>query len=207
MKIISFVGFADAGKSTAASILAAQGYVTMSFADALKDCLSAIFGWRRDLLEGIIPESRVFRETVDQWWSDKLGIPDFTPRYAMKNFGTEVMRHHFHPDIWVMAVERRMLDLDTNQGIVFGDVRHPPEIRLTRSHGGKLVRIKKGDDPIWFDTARLANTGDGEALRIMRDVHNVHDSEMAWIGEHLDYTVVNDGSISDLADKIRTLNL
>lgn len=206
MNIVSFVGFADAGKSTAALVLASQGYISMSFADAIKDCVAAIFCWDRAMLEGNTPESRVFRMTVDPWWADKLGIPDFTPRFAMQNIGTECFRHHFHDLIWVYNVERRLM-LSGADSFVFGDVRHPNEINLTKQLGGKLIRIKKGIDPVWFELAKEANAGDQDAQRIMRDIHKVHDSEMAWIGCEFDHVVNNDETISDLVKKIANLNL
>ena len=206
MNIVSFVGFADAGKSTAAMVLASQGYVSMSFADAIKDCLAAIFCWPRDMLEGNTPESRIFRETIDPWWAEKLGIPNFTPRYAMRNFGTECVRHHFHNLTWVFNVERRLM-LSGKDSFVFGDVRHPNEINLTRQLRGKLIRIKKGDDPVWFGLAKEANAGDEEAKRIIRDVYKVHESEMAWIGCEFDHVVNNDGTIGDFVKKIANLNL
>jgi len=206
MKIVSFVGFADSGKSTAASILAKQDYVVMSFADAIKDCLTAIFGWPRHLLEGNTKESRIFRETTDEWWAAKLGIPNFSPRFAMKNFGTEVMRHHFNEDIWVMNVEYRLNKIG-DQPVVFGDVRHPNEIELTRKYGGKLIRIKKGDDPKWFTIAKQANEGDKTALWFMKEVYQIHDSEMAWIGHEIDFTIENNGTIPELEQKIFNLKL
>ena len=80
MNIIGLVGFADSGKGTASRILIEQGWQPIAFADALKDALTAVFGWSRHLLEGDTVESRKWRETVDPWWAAKLSIPHFTPR-------------------------------------------------------------------------------------------------------------------------------
>ena len=75
------------------------------------------------LLEGLTDESREWREQVDLWWVEKLGIPDFTPRWAMMHVGTDVMRQHFHPDIWVYNVERRLQQSDGP--VVIIDARFP----------------------------------------------------------------------------------
>lgn len=206
MKLIAFVGFANAGKSTAALALTDQDYYLMNFADAIKDCLSAIFGWPRYLLEGTTNESRIFRETVDTWWANKLNIPEFSPRYAMKYFGTETMRQHFHPEIWTLNVEYRFSKLIDGQ-VVFGDVRHKNEISLIKKLGGKLIRIKKGDDPEWFETAVQANLGDQAALWMMKEVYKIHDSEMDWIGSPVDATITNDGTMRELWEKVRQLSI
>ena len=86
MHLISLVGFAGAGKDSVGRILVDHyGYRSFSFAESLKDSLASIFCWRRTMLEGKTNESRAWRETVDEWWADKLGIPHFTPRWAMQN--------------------------------------------------------------------------------------------------------------------------
>ena len=54
--IIGLTGFIGSGKTTVAKILATEhGYRTDSFASSLKDSLSVIFGWPRDMLEGTLP--------------------------------------------------------------------------------------------------------------------------------------------------------
>jgi len=174
----------------------------MSFADPIKDCLSAIFRWDRDLLEGATDQSRIFRETIDQWWANRLGIPHFTPRWAMQNFGTEIMRRNFHDDIWVMSIERRLSELCENKNVVFGDVRHVNEISLTRKMGGKLIRIKKGEEPIWFEIAKKANEGDIIAKNLIENIYQIHDSEMAWIGQNIEYTISNNGTKKELKEKL-----
>lgn len=198
---VALVGFADAGKSSAARILAAHGYAVLNYADPIKDCLAAIFGWPRHLLEGDTVESRTFRETVDGWWARRLGIPGFSPRWAMRNVGTDVMRRYVHDEIWVFAMERRLATLGAAR-VVFGDVRHLPEIALTRRRGGKVVRVRRGPDPAWFATARRANHGDAEAEAAMQAL-GVHHSERAWIGVRLDATVSNDGSLADLERRLQ----
>lgn len=201
MQNIAFVGFKSSGKNTAADALVPLGYVPFSFADALKDALATIFCWDRKLLEGITRESRIWREKVDQWWAKKLEIPDFTPRWAMQNFGTEIMRRHFHEQIWVYNVERRIMLLD-NQPFVLIDARFPNEIMMAKHHDGKVIRIKRGLDPVWMDEAATGNWySTPDHKQRMKDL-GVHESEYAWIGCDLDTTIENDGSIALLQERV-----
>lgn len=202
MTVIALVGFAGSGKDTAAQVLADNNFHPFSFADALKDALASIFCWSRELLEGKTKESRVWRETVDPWWSAKLGIPGFTPRYALQNVGTDVMRHHFHSDLWVLNVEKRMHDLGPAANVVLVDGRFPNELDMCRRNGGMVVRVKRGADPEWFETARLANEGLWYAIEDM-ERNGVHHSEWAWIGQPLDVVIENDGTVDDLLRKVQ----
>jgi hypothetical protein len=199
-ELIAFVGFKASGKNTAAAALYPLGYVPISFADALKDALAAIFCWERDLLEGITDASRAWREQVDHWWAEKLGIPHFTPRWAMKHIGTDVMRYHFNYDLWVHNVERRLVLLD--RPVVLIDGRFPNEIALARRYNGRVYRIKRGPDPDWRDLAIAANAGVMEARERLA-VLDVHVSEYAWIGHPIDAEIANDGTIADLHAAVR----
>jgi hypothetical protein len=200
--LITFVGFKSSGKNTAAAALYPLGFVSISFADALKDALAAIFCWDRNLLEGISEESRTWRECIDPWWAVKLDIPHFSPRWAMMNVGTEVMRRHFHYDLWVFNVERRMMLLDCP--ITLPDARFPNEIALTQRFDGKVIRIRRGGEPEWMPWAITANS-DAEQrdnARSMLASAGVHESEYAWVNSPIDHVIDNDGTIADLHSKV-----
>jgi hypothetical protein len=196
-KLVAFVGFKSSGKNTAAlPLIEHHAFLPISFADALKDALAAIFSWPREMLEGITLDSRKWRETVDPWWSVRLGIPDFSPRWAMMNFGTDIMRKHFHSEIWVLNVERR-IELAGNRPVVLTDARFPNEIALARKYSGKVIRIQRGPDPEWMHTAIRANAGNVyciDAMQILR----VHPSEYSWVGTDVDVTIRNDGNTEQL---------
>ena len=153
--IIGLVGFIGSGKGTVADLLVSNhGFIKESFANSVKDAVSAVFGWDRILLEGDTTESRVWREKPDQFWSKKLG-KEFSPRLALQLMGTEAGRDVFHTDIWVHTVERRC---SPNKNYVIADVRFPNEIKAIKDMGGKVIRVKRGLDPVWFDTALKENT-------------------------------------------------
>jgi hypothetical protein len=70
MRIVVLQGLIGSGKdSTARYLLQKYGGVKMSFASTLKDVVSVLFDWDRNLLEGDTEESREWRETIDEWWS------------------------------------------------------------------------------------------------------------------------------------------
>jgi len=190
--IIGLIGFAGSGKGTIADILVSKkGYTKLSFADAVKDATAAIFGWPRFLLEGDTEESRAWREQKDEWWSKKTGLY-VTPRNMLQLMGTEVGRGMIHPDIWIYAMERRM-ELYSN--VVIADVRFPNEMKFIQEKGGFIVRVKRGDDPEWYDTAVKANL---EGNTDLMSEHPIHYSEWAWIGHSVDYQLDNVGAISML---------
>jgi rhodanese-related sulfurtransferase len=191
--IIGVIGFIGSGKGTAADILVEKhGFVKLSFADAVKDATAAIFGWQRSLLEGDTEESREFREKSDDWWATKFGFNHFSPRLALQLMGTEAGRDVFHKDVWVYALERKM---EMYQNVVIADVRFPNEIEWMHSKGGFAVRVCRGADPEWYETAIQANK---HGLTDLMADYKVHYSEWAWAGQIMDYQLDNNGSISML---------
>lgn len=143
MKTLAFCGFAGSGKNTAAehalhvSSQTGTPAVSLAFADALKDAVATIFRWDRHLLNGDTDASRLWREQVDPVWSARLGRP-LTPRRILQEIGTDVFRAHFHPDIWLAAVEAR---LHENTLHVITDARFGNELRWIRNHAGAVVWV------------------------------------------------------------------
>jgi len=198
--IIGLVGFISAGKGIAGHALKDLGFVEDSFAAPLKDALSAIFGWERHLLEGDTTESREFREQIDPWWAKKLNIQNFSPRKAMQNISTDVFRKYFNDDLWMLSLERRFLNKNSNK--VITDVRFRNELKLIKNLGGKIIRIKKGPEPEWYETALENNTTKSGIMEIKYP--NIHISEWDWIGSpDIDLVIENDGTIEDLNIKIK----
>jgi hypothetical protein len=192
-KIIGLVGLIGSGKGTAGDYLIKEhGFVSASFASTLKDAVSSIFGWPRDLLEGDTPSSRSWREIPDDYWSSKLGKP-VTPRWVLQYIGTDVMRNHFSDNIWILSLEKKIASSDNST--VITDVRFPNEVELIKNLGGKLVWVRRNPEPHWLETA-IANKD------ILRADNRIHPSEYEWIGEH-DYTVLwNTGSLESFYQKI-----
>jgi hypothetical protein len=207
--IIGFVGLIGAGKDTAADYLVNfHGFRRDSFANTLKDAVSNVFGWDRTLLEGRTTQAREWREQVDPWWAERLNMPKLTPRWVLQYWGTEVCRHGFHDDIWIASVENKMRK--TTDNIVISDVRFPNEIKAIHNAGGIVIRVKRGDDPEWFDAAASVNRGPNgnsswSLSKNKLEQLNIHASETSWVGGKIDHTVYNDNTIDELFDQIKNL--
>ena len=187
--IIGIAGFQGSGKDTIADYLQnIYGFKRDSFAATLKDAVAAIFGWDRELLEGRTTESRQWRETVDEWWANRLNMPDLTPRLVLQKWGTEVARKSWHDDTWIASLENKLNR--AHNDIVITDVRFPNEIEAVRNAGGIVIRVVRGPEPGWYETALGANAGilpDQELLKQL----GVHPSEWAWIGTNFDAVIDN----------------
>ena len=141
--LIAISGRIGSGKDTVAGYLVKQhGFVRYSWATPVKDSVAAVFGWDRYSLEGLTPACRQWREDVDVWWARRLGIPHLSPRWVLQYYGTDVMREHFHSDIWVAAGERRLLELG-DRDVVISDTRFVNEAECVRKLGGVTLRVER----------------------------------------------------------------
>jgi hypothetical protein len=196
--IIGIVGFIGSGKGTVGDHLRIKhGFVSASFAGNLKDAIAPIFGWRRDLLEGNTIYSREWREQPDVFWSEKLGQP-VTPRWVLQHIGTDVMRKHFHENIWLWSLEKKLSTVAAP--VVLTDVRFPNEIDMVRRLGGKLWWIRRPRyEPEWVETAISCK----ETMRCNHP--EIHPTEYEWLGTD-EYTVIyNDNTLSDIGHKVDQL--
>jgi len=216
-QIIGLCGFKGSGKDTVGNCLKQFGFEKDSFAKPLKDICSIIFGWNRALLEGDTETSRVWRETTDQWWSDRLGIPDFSPRLAMQLVGTNSLRRGLSQGIWVASLENRLIQTPGNTVIV--DCRFPNEMDVVRNQGGKVLWVKS-EMPSWYDMAKtVADTVYEEHLGLkdpgthqvqhVRELATlkqlgVHESEWMWLGYPVDSVIQNNGTLSQLYKLVET---
>lgn len=204
--IIGIVGLIGSGKSTLANILVDQhGFRSDSFSHTLKDMVSVLFGWPREMVEGITPESRAWREVPDPYWSEKLGIHGFTPRFALQNIGTDVLRKHFHDQIWLLTLFQRYHSSGKTPTVI-SDVRYPNELAAIRQNGGLVIRISRGEPPPWYQTASLANLGDASAAEKMAtEYESVHASEWSLAGVPVDHEINNQGTLMDLERQISSI--
>src|SRR5574343_416824 len=201
--IIALCGSIGSGKDTVANILIQErGFKRMSFAGPLKKAVSAIFNWDYELVEGLTPESRVWREKVDTWWSERLNIPNLTPRFVLQHIGTNVMREHFHEDIWTASIESHLRS--SGENIVLSDCRFPNELQSIRNNGGIVWEVRGKNLPEWYDVARRANLGSSEAAKRLKFEYDIHESETAWIGEPVTAVVLNFGTLEDLKNTVLT---
>ena len=200
--IIGLVGLIGSGKGTVAQMFVQQGCKEDSFAAPLKDMITSIFGWSRELMEGDTVESRDFRETPDLYWGRKLGIPNFTPRLALQLIGTDVLRRHFDSDIWLHSLEYRLKARKQSNCTVISDARFRNELDLIRDLGGKVIWVQRGELPEWWTTACDAHDN-AVAEKIMHTKYrDVHESEWNWAGCKVDYVIKNNSTIDDLVSQV-----
>ena len=170
--LIGLVGLIGSGKDTVAERLVTHhGYKRDSFAKSLKDAVSSMFNWDREMLEGNTESSRHWREQPDKFWSEKMG-KEITPRWVLQYFGTEVMRQGMYDAIWVDSVIGRYKGEKT----VISDTRFQNEIKNIKAHGGVIVLVKRN----YIIPTREEMQKQG-----------IHQSEWDWIGADFDYTINN----------------
>jgi hypothetical protein len=207
--IIGVVGLIGAGKDTMADYLVnIHQFRRESFANTLKDAVSSVFGWDRDLLEGRTRHSREWREQVDAWWADRLNMPELTPRWVLQYWGTEVVRRSFHDDTWIASLENRLRK--TTDDVVISDCRFPNEIGAIKRAGGLVVRVHRGPDPDWYGFAEMINRGPEKNIewswaKTQLDKFNIHASETAWIGTAFDAVIDNNSTMDHLYAQINDL--
>lgn len=182
-KLIGICGLQGQGKNSIANIIAKNGtnWELVSFAKVLKDAVSVMFGWNRDMVEGVTLESREWREQPDEYWSEKFGRP-FSPRLAMQEFGTNLIREKWLADFWVAALERYIINSDKN--ILVTDCRYPNEMEMIKRLGGEVWLTNVGELPYYWDAVcKFNKTGvfPIEELVTEEEVMKIHRSERDWI--------------------------
>lgn len=207
--IIGVCGFIGSGKDTIADYLTNfHGFRRESFANSLKDAVAQVFGWDRTMLEGRTKQAREWREQVDPWWSERLNMPNLTPRWVLQYWGTEVCRKAFHDDIWIASLENKLRN--STDDIVISDCRFPNEIKSIKDAGGIVVRVVRGPEPEWYDAAISMNKGDRANMnwslsKAKIEELKIHASETAWVGTKFDAVLDNNGDIDDLFKQVKGL--
>lgn len=171
--IIGLSGIAGSGKDTVANLIIKnhKNWVKTSFAKSMKDAVAGMYGLPREMLEGDTKESREWREQPVEFWGEKLGIENLTPRQILQFFGTGLVRAHVNPDFWVYRTEFELDKLTSGGGnVLVTDVRFPNEAEMIKSKGGQIWHVFCGDVPEWFTNYR--------DKRIIPD--GIHESEYRW---------------------------
>ncbi|WNT44344.1 deoxynucleoside monophosphate kinase [Microbacterium phage Mabodamaca] len=196
--LLGLVGKKRTGKNHTARLLARFGYKEAAFADPLRDLALAInpvvghtvTGYRRDG-EPVV-ELYHYADALRDYGYEKAKehFPEF--RIFLQRLGTDGvrdvlgakygLRELLGDDLWIVLAEKRIEE--TDEPLVFTDVRFPNEARLIERLGGSTIRIERPG---------LAPSTDQ------------HPSETAMDGVPTSHTIVNLGTpraLSDTVDKL-----
>ena len=190
--IIGLCGLIGSGKGTVADILVDEHkFEKISFADKLKDAVSVLFDWDREMLEGETSESRFWREQEDTFWTKETGRK-ITPRLVLQEFGTDCMRNGFFDGVWVSFVRKRIIE-NPEINFVIPDVRFVNEADIIKGLSGKVWCVKRGPDPLWFR----------QYVDLDIEPTDVHSSEWRWAKVAFDHNIYNEGTIDDLKSQVQ----
>lgn len=206
--IVGLVGLIGSGKGTVGDILERDhDFIKESFAKPLKDAVSVIFNWDRQMLEGATPDSRAWREQIDPFWSKELG-KEITPRLVLQWMGTEAGRQVFGDALWTSALIHR---IDPTLNYVVTDVRFANEVDTIKNAGGAVIRVMRGDEPEWLsDAKRVKKYHPFDYSKNYLDEYittapHIHRSEWDWVNSSLDYTISNNGTLEDLQQQVNMM--
>lgn len=179
--LVGLRGYAGAGKDEAAKGLLPEGFNRVAFADALKDVLREVDPQIVTYLDGtdVWEDARLSRILTYEGWSGAKERPEV--RQLLQRLGVAV-RTYIDPDAWATTALRKIAK-DGDGKYVITDVRFQNEAAAIRSLGGILVNIvRPGVGPV-----------------------NDHISESDLDGYSFDHTLLNDGSVELLHEKIRRI--
>jgi hypothetical protein len=188
MTIIAISGYATCGKDTVADILVADyGYTKYSWADTLRNAaavLNPIVAYdTRTVGRGAVR----YNDAVEEYGYNeaKARFPEL--RRILQYLGTEVGRNLIDDNVWVTATLKRIAsERSLSDKIVIPDTRFPNE--------ANAVRIRSESKNF---VVRVTRPGVGPV--------SDHPSETSLDDFDFDYTLHNDGTLAELADRVEEL--
>jgi hypothetical protein len=175
---IGFLGKKGHGKTTAGRMLESLGDTRLHPATTLRDMLHVFL---RDF--GLDEITRV--EMLDgRLKRDIIPGLNCSPTHLQQTLGTEWGRVLVEDNIWLKILDKKIEYIKSaNTNFVFfnDSIRFHNEAEWMRSHYGKLIRIV---DPR------------------KKDDQDEHPSEQEGSSIEVDYTIINNGSIDILRDKL-----
>lgn len=152
-------------------------------------------------------KERIIGVPTDKYLVPEEWIPDY--RWLLQTIGTDALRNVVHENIWVNALMsdygKNVWDPTPNDFIepnwIITDMRFPNEAKAVEKRGGITIRVNRPKLKV--------NTGNNLTDHVLNETKNYgiveHPSETALDNHKFDYLIDNDGSLSDLVDKVRTI--
>lgn len=187
VRLLGITGKARSGKDTVASCFMDNLPASMRYAlaDPIKDAFFAMMG-----ANDMASKAELMRNKEKE--IEGLG---HSPRSILQAIGTEGLREGLDTDFWVKMLKKHIKqieDVESELGnyeglypiyIVVPDVRFNNEAQFIKDQGGLLVQVVRPD------------------VEKVRE----HKSEQGVSVKYVDYTIVNDGSLDDLKEKVQTI--
>lgn len=196
MKIIGINGTLGSGKTTAAKMLAEilgnQGYDVYYKTYAFK--LKQIVELLTNVQLGEDPGGEFFTNGIMDFTEAQKNtyIPEYdkTVGQMLQFLGTDLFRNHWDKEVWLKAVFMDYDKSDMNQTIwIVGDVRFPNE--------GDAIRQLEPDESVII---RILGDPLKNNQNSTRDVK--HASETSMDKYAFDETIINDGTLTELQNKL-----
>jgi hypothetical protein len=169
LMLIGLTGKIGAGKDTVAEMICrmqpGKGWQIKRVAEKLKKIAAILTGWQDQYTQ----EGKM--HYLPEW--------GMTVREVQQKLGTDVIRHHFHPNAWILAL---FADYRQGDNWIIADVRFPDEMEAIRQRDGILFRVVRPDNPFAasshssetaldkYDLPIIENTGSMEDLK-----HNLQE--------------------------------
>lgn len=191
--IIGITGFARSGKTTVADILCGCfDYERKHIAAPLREMLSTLFS-----CSGLRPAER-WQYLIGIKKEDVIPFFGVTSRHMQVTLGTEWGRKLISPNIWV---DLWKVNLKPGDRVINDSVRFRNEEQAIQELGGIVIRVvRPGVGPAVFKFGKFGST----AYRLTRLKWFIHPSERVDLIS-ADYTIVNDGTVEDLRQKVTTI--
>jgi len=149
-------------------------------------------------------KERVIGTPADKYLVPEEWIPDY--RWLLQTIGTDALRNVVHENIWVNALmadyTETVWDPSLNAFVmpnwIITDMRFPNEMDAVKAKDGITIRVNRKGFPI-------THSKTGETHLLSRDAFTEHPSETALDNHQFDYVIDNNGSISDLIDKVKDI--
>ena len=116
-----------------------------------------------------------------------------TIRDVLQILGTDLLRKGFNENNHVAAT---LGSIKKDEKVIITDTRFENELEAVKKRGGITIRVNRNFEGKWIDKQEW-------------DLHTKgivpHESETALDNSTFDYEIINDGTISELIDKIRNI--
>ena len=204
------------------------------FADKLKDIVCLLIGCTREQLEDREFKEKELGEEWDFYeageWNKRfilatnipydetsyMGITKqkMTPRLMLQLLGTECGRQIIHPNIWVNALfadykcpcnNCRPVECDSLANWIITDVRFPNEAQAIKDKGGIVIRVNRFSEEQKIALLKVRAGRLNNSLELA--LKDAHPSETALDNYKFDEVIENNGSIEELIEKVKKLNI